>query len=112
MAEIVLTALHGASVLSAAAPGCLDRFDVVAACEQLADLIADDHWAPPHLPYVGKARPVDAAWTPPPAVDALRAAPTRHSPDEVVAVLGMHRLGAVEEALRAATAAPWSGPDW
>jgi hypothetical protein len=45
-----------------------------------------------------------AVWTPPPAVDALRAAPTRHSPDEVVAVLGMHRLGAVEEALRAAPA--------
>jgi AcrR family transcriptional regulator len=104
VAEAALTALHGAGVLSAAAPGFVDPFDVVAACEQLTDLVPDDQWAPPHLPYVGKARPADVAWTPPPAVDALRAAPVRHGPDEVVAVLGMHRLSAVEEALRAAPA--------
>ncbi|HYS35860.1 MAG TPA: helix-turn-helix domain-containing protein, partial [Pseudonocardiaceae bacterium] len=35
MAEIVLTMLHGASQLSAAAPGFVEPFDVVSACEQL-----------------------------------------------------------------------------
>jgi AcrR family transcriptional regulator len=104
VAEAALTALHGAGVLSAAAPGFVDPFDVVATCEQLINLAPDDRWAPPHLPYVGKARPVDAAWTPPPAVDALRAEPARLDGDGVVAVLGLHRLAAVEEAVRAAPA--------
>ncbi|MGH3972310.1 MAG: TetR/AcrR family transcriptional regulator [Pseudonocardiaceae bacterium] len=101
-AEAALTTLHGASVLSAAAPGFVDPFDVVATCERLTDLVQDDRWAPPHLPYVARARPADESWTPRAAVDALRAAPTQLTGDGVVAVLGMHRLAAVEEALRAA----------
>jgi AcrR family transcriptional regulator len=104
VAAAALTTLHGAGVLSAAAPGFVDPFTIVATCEQLTDLAPGDRWAPPHLPYVGKARPIDAAWTPPPAVDLLRAAPARLDEDGVVAVLGMHRLGAVEEALRATPA--------
>ncbi|MGH3885192.1 MAG: TetR/AcrR family transcriptional regulator, partial [Pseudonocardiaceae bacterium] len=102
VAEAALTTLHGASVLSAAAPGFVDPFDVVATCERLTDLVLDDRWAPPHLPYVARARPADEPWTPPTAVDALRAEPALLTGDGVVAVLGMHRLAAVEEALRAA----------
>ena len=102
VAGVALTALHGAGQMAAAAPGFGDPFDVVSACEQLADLGLDDAWEPPHLPYVSQARPVDQPWSPPPVVDALRGAPASLTGDGVVAVLGLHRLGAVEEAVRAA----------
>ncbi|WP_433544844.1 TetR/AcrR family transcriptional regulator [Streptomyces sp. CA-294286] len=102
MAETVLTLLHGADQLAAAAPGFVDPFQVVAACEQLAELAPQDgDWAPPHLPYVPKARPVDEPWTPPAATDALRGEAARLADDGVVAVLGLHRLEAAEEAVRA-----------
>ncbi|MGW7412053.1 TetR/AcrR family transcriptional regulator [Streptomyces sp. NPDC054863] len=102
VAEAVLTLLHGADQLAAAAPGFADPFQVVAACEQLAALAPGGDWAPPHLPYVPKARPVDEAWSPPAATDALRGGPVGLADDGVVAVLGLHRLEAVEEAVRAA----------
>ncbi|MEU8887837.1 TetR/AcrR family transcriptional regulator [Streptomyces sp. NPDC048442] len=102
VAEAVLTLLHGADQLAAAAPGFADPFQVVAACEQLAELSPDGDWAPPHLPYVPKARPGDEAWSPPPATDALRGGAVGLADDGVVAVLGLHRLEAVEEAVRAA----------
>jgi hypothetical protein len=102
VAEAVLTTLHGASQLAAAAPGFVEPFDVVRACGQLADLDLGDSWRPPHLPHVPQARPADAPWSPPPAVDALRATPARLTGDGVVAILGLHRLAAVEEAVRAA----------
>jgi hypothetical protein len=101
VAEVALTILHGASQMAAAAPGFGDPFDVVSACEQLADLDLDDEWQPPHLPYVPQARPADQPWSPPPAVDALRGGPASLTGDGVVAILGLHRLGAVEEAVRA-----------
>lgn len=102
VAEAVLTLLHGADQLAAAAPGFADPFQVVAACEQLAALAPGGDWAPPHLPYVPKARPVDEVWSPPPATDALRGGAALLADDGVVAVLGLHRLEAVEEAVRAA----------
>jgi AcrR family transcriptional regulator len=105
-AEVALTTLHGAAQLAAAAPGFADPFDVVRACEGFADLELGsgrgDEWAPPHLPYVPRARPVGRPWEPPAAVDAVRDAPARLDADGVVAVLGLHRLVAVEEAVRAA----------
>ncbi|MEV4620332.1 helix-turn-helix domain-containing protein [Asanoa sp. NPDC049573] len=94
VAETALTTLHGASQLAAAAPGFLEPFDVVRACARLADLDLDDAWLPPHLPYAVKARPVDERWSPP------AGAPT----GGVVAILGLHRLASVEEAVRAAPA--------
>jgi AcrR family transcriptional regulator len=101
VAETVLTTLHGASVLSAAAPGFVEPFDVVAACARLAELDPDDRWDPPHLPYVPKARPVDEPWPAPAVLDALSGEPVRLGADGVVAVLGTHRAAAVEEAVRA-----------
>jgi AcrR family transcriptional regulator len=105
-AEVALTTLHGAGQLAAAAPGFADPFDVVSACEELADLELGsgrgDEWAPPHLPYVPRARPAGSPWAPPAAVDAVRGTPARLADDGVVAVLGLHRLVAVEEAVRAA----------
>ncbi|GLW65094.1 TetR family transcriptional regulator [Actinomadura rubrobrunea] len=102
VAEAVLTTLQGASQMSAAAPGFVEPFDIVAVCERLADLTLDDRWAPPHLPYAPRARPDDTPWSPPPAVDALRGEPVRSEDDGVVAILGLHRLEAAEEAVRAA----------
>jgi hypothetical protein len=95
VAETTLTTLHGASQLAAAAPGFLEPFDVVRACARLADLDLDDAWLPPHLPYAVKARPVDERWSPPPGAPA----------DGVVAILGLHRLASIEEAVRTAPAA-------
>jgi AcrR family transcriptional regulator len=102
LAEVALTTLHGATQLAAAAPGFGEPADLVAACERLADLDLADAWQPPHLEFVPRARPTDAPWAPPPAPDALRRQPAQLTGDQVVAVLGLHRLGAVEEAVRAA----------
>jgi AcrR family transcriptional regulator len=102
VAEIALTTLHGASQLAAAAPGFGDPFAVVLACERLAELDLGDTWQATHLPHIPPARPTDRPWTPPAAIDALRDEPARLDGDGVLAVLGLHRLAAVEEALRAA----------
>jgi AcrR family transcriptional regulator len=104
VAEAALTALHGADRLAAVAPGFGEPFTTVAVCEMLAGLELDDGWGPPHLPYVPAAETVDEPWSPPALRDALRAEPAQLDRDGVVAVLGMHRLGAVEEAVRAAPA--------
>ncbi|MEV4532676.1 TetR/AcrR family transcriptional regulator [Asanoa sp. NPDC049518] len=94
VAETALTTLHGASQLAAAAPGFVEPFDVVRACAQLADLDLDDAWLPPHLPYAVRARPVSERWTPPAGGPA----------GGVMAVVGLQRLAAVEEAVRSAPA--------
>jgi AcrR family transcriptional regulator len=99
-AESVLTTLHGAAQMAAAAPGFVEIFNVVRACEQLADLDLGDRWPPP--PIVPQARAADEPWSAPPAVDLTRGGPARLAGDGVVAVLGLHRLSAVEEAVRAA----------
>lgn len=101
LAEMALTTLHGASQLAAAAPGFVEPFNVISACEHLAALDLGDIWQPPHLPHVPQARPTDEPWFPPPVPDAIRGVPARLSGDGVVAILGLHRLAAVEEAVRA-----------
>ncbi|RZS40742.1 TetR family transcriptional regulator [Herbihabitans rhizosphaerae] len=106
VAEAVLTTLHGTSQLAAAAPGFIEPFNVIGACEQLASLEVEDVWQPPHLPYVPQARPADRAWTPPSTVDIMTGDPVRLADDGVIAVLGMHRLSAAEEAVRAAPDLP------
>ncbi|MFT7834878.1 TetR/AcrR family transcriptional regulator [Saccharothrix sp. BKS2] len=97
VAETVLTALHGASGLAAAAPGFGEPFDVISACERLAGLDLSDWWPPPERPPV---RVGDAPWRPPTAVDLVRAAPVTPDGDGVVVVLGLNRLAAAEEAVR------------
>jgi AcrR family transcriptional regulator len=101
-AGTVLTILQGASQLAAAAPGFVEEFAIVRACEQLAGLDLDDVWQPPHLLHVPRARPASEAWSPPPAVDAIHGEPARLRGAGVVAILGLHRLAAIEEAIRAA----------
>ncbi|MEO3812295.1 helix-turn-helix domain-containing protein [Sphaerisporangium sp. B11E5] len=100
LAEAVLTTLHGASQMAAAAPGFLEPFDVVTVCRELAGL--DLGGGRPPLPGVPPPRAVDEPWSPPPATDAVRRSPARLLGDGVVAVLGLHRLEAAEEAVRAA----------
>jgi AcrR family transcriptional regulator len=101
VAETVLTTLQGASQLAAAAPGFVEPFHVIRACGQLANLDLDDAWQPTHLPYVPPARAAAEVWSPPTVTEAIREAPARLTGDGVVAILGLHRIAAVEEAVRA-----------
>lgn len=105
IAEATLTTLYGASQLADAAPGFIDPFNVVGTCERLADLRIEDTWPPPHLAFVPPALPADEPWAPPPvAVDLVRGRPVRLGGNGVLAVLGLHRLEAAEELVRAAPA--------
>lgn len=101
VAESVLTSLHGAGQLAAAAPGFTDPFTVIRSCERLAGLELDDAWPLPHIAHVPDARAVDRPWSPTAALDALHGERVTVD-DGVVVALGLHRLAAVEEALRAA----------
>lgn len=100
VAKTVLATLHGASRTAAAAPGFMEPYDVVSACERLAGLELSDWWAPPT--GVRPARRADEPWEPPGAADLVRGEPASLAADGVVAFLGTHRLSAVEEAVRAA----------
>jgi hypothetical protein len=98
VAEAALTVLHGAGQMAAAAPGFVEPFNVVRACEQLADLDLDDTWFVP--PFITHAQVVDEPWAPPHVVDRLRGEPAALARDGVVAILGLHRIEAIEEAVR------------
>ncbi|MER6996227.1 helix-turn-helix domain-containing protein [Streptomyces sp. NPDC000410] len=100
LAETVLTTLHGASRMAAVAPGFVAPFDIVSAAEQLAGLRIDDWWCPPDI--VAPAQPADERWAPPAAVDVVRGEAARLDGDGVVAFLGLHRLAAAEQLVRAA----------
>lgn len=100
VAEAALTVLHGAGRVAASAPGFGEPFHVVRVCEALARLDLDDEW--PARTLVPPVRPVDEAWSPPEAVDALRQEPASLAGDGLVAILGLHRLSAAEEAVRGA----------
>jgi AcrR family transcriptional regulator len=100
VAETVLTTLHGASQLAAAAPGFGDQFNVAKACEQLAYLDVPDEWL--EAPFTPQVRTVDEPWTPPSARDVVRGEDVSLAGDGVVAVLGLHRASAIEQAVRAA----------
>ncbi|MFD0901718.1 helix-turn-helix domain-containing protein [Actinomadura sediminis] len=103
LAELALTLLTGSGHLAGAAPGFGDPFDVARACRHLAGLDLADAWDPPHLPYAAPATPVRAAWEPPgEQTDEITGRPAGLAADGVVAVLGTGRLGAAEEAVRAA----------
>lgn len=98
VAETALTLLHGARQLAAAAPGFAEPFDVVSACEKLGELSLNDYWAPPDA--TAPPRPADDAWASPSTVDLVTGEEVAPA-DGVVAVLGLHRLAAAEEAVRA-----------
>jgi AcrR family transcriptional regulator len=98
LAESVLTMLYGASQLAAAAPGFGEPFDVVSACERLAGSALNDFWSPPHGPP--QASRIDEPWSPPDMTDLVRREPVVPG-DGVIAILGLHRAAAVEEAVRA-----------
>lgn len=100
LAELVLTLLHGTAQLAEKAPGFGDPFDVIRVCEHLAGLDLGDTWDPPHRRFVTPARAVREEWTPPGALpDLITGAPVDLGGG--VAVLGVNRLGAAEEAVRA-----------
>ncbi|MFG2041131.1 TetR/AcrR family transcriptional regulator [Dactylosporangium sp. NPDC048998] len=102
VAGTVLTHLQGAGRLAAAAPGFVDEFAVVGACERLAGLDLEEVWDPPYLAHAPRPRLIDEPWSPPPAHDTVRDAPLPEADSGVVAVLGLHRASAIEEAVRSA----------
>jgi hypothetical protein len=99
LAELVLTLLHGAGRLAEKAPGFGDPFDVIRACEHLAGLDLGDVWDPPHREFVSPAQAGREEWTPPAALDLVTGEPVEFGGGLVV--LGVNRLGAAEEAVRA-----------
>lgn len=100
LAELALTLLHGAGQLAEKAPGFGDPFDVTRACEHLAGLDLGDTWDPPHRGFVPPARAVREEWSPPGALpDLVTGEPVEL--DGGLVVLGVNRLGAAEEAVRA-----------
>ncbi|GAA2316419.1 TetR/AcrR family transcriptional regulator [Nonomuraea roseoviolacea subsp. roseoviolacea] len=112
-ATAALTLLQGASQRAALAahPATRSRTvsaareeeDVVRACERLARL---DPGPAPLFPVLTlKPYSVDAPWAPPPAVDALRGDPLALDGDGLVVFLGLRRLSALEDVVRAAPAA-------
>jgi AcrR family transcriptional regulator len=103
LATTALTMLHGARQLAAAAPGFVEAFDVVGACERLGGLELNDFWAPPR--HTAPAVPLTQPWRPPSTVDLVTGGAPAQA-DGVVAVLGLRRLAAAEEAVRAAPGTP------
>ncbi|MFE3461475.1 TetR/AcrR family transcriptional regulator [Nocardiopsis aegyptia] len=104
LAETVLTTLVGAAQTAVVAPGLVDPFNVIRACERLAGLDLADAWPPPHLDHAVPAEPADEPWSPPAAPDVLRGSEAGLGGDGIVLVLGLSRLEAVEDALRSAPA--------
>ncbi|MQM27475.1 TetR/AcrR family transcriptional regulator [Glycomyces albidus] len=103
LAELALTLLAGSSLVAELAPGFGDPFDRTRACGHLARLDLDDAWAPPHLPFAGPAEAVDEPYVAPDGlVDLIGGEPADLGADGVVAVLGLERLAAAEDAVRAA----------
>lgn len=103
LAELVLTLLSGAAHLAETAPGFSDPFDLIRACEHLAGLDLDDTWAPPHLAFSPPAQRAEEDWAVPADLpDLLTGDPVGFGADGVVVVLGVGRLSAAEEAVRAA----------
>lgn len=100
-AEAVLTTLHGARGMAAAAPGYLEPFDVIKACERLVDLDVDDTWPTP--PIVPETIMVDEPWAPAFLLsDIVSGRRVAIDHDGVHVVLGPERLSAAEDAVRAA----------
>ncbi|MFI5938208.1 TetR/AcrR family transcriptional regulator [Actinoplanes sp. NPDC051494] len=103
LAELVLTVLDGAARMAETAPGFGDPFDVALACRHLSTLELAETWNPPHLPYVDPARSVDEQWVAPGGLpDVLTGNTARLDEDGVILIVGTARLGAAEEAVRAA----------
>ncbi|WP_236051907.1 TetR/AcrR family transcriptional regulator [Nonomuraea cypriaca] len=100
LAEAALTVLHGAGQMAAAAPGFVEPFNVVRVCEGLAELDLGDRWSV--APMIPRVEAADEPWSPSAAVDAITGDTAPLTRDGVVAVLGLHRLSAAEEAVRAA----------
>ncbi|MBZ3906118.1 TetR/AcrR family transcriptional regulator [Streptomyces griseiscabiei] len=102
-AALALTLLHGAAGLAENAPGTGDPFDLAGAAEHLAGIALTDDAEPPHVPFVAPARPVQDRWVPPGGPrDEITGRPVDLDDDGVVVVLGVARLSAAEEAVRAA----------
>ena len=101
VAETVLTTLYGAQQLTVAAPGFVGPFDLVESATRLVQAAMRDEWAPPHFEFAPSASEVDLPWTSITDHDMVGNRLVTIQ-DGVIAVLGLRRLAAMEEAVRAA----------
>ncbi|WP_254205266.1 TetR/AcrR family transcriptional regulator [Nocardia alni] len=100
IAEAVLTILYGATQLSFAAPGATDPDHVIALCEHVAHLEGEPVAPPAPRATAASVTTVDEPWSPPAAIDRLHNKPARTG-SGIVSVLGMNRISAIREILRA-----------
>ncbi|MGY4102892.1 TetR/AcrR family transcriptional regulator [Nocardia sp. R16R-3T] len=98
IAESVITLLYGATQLSFVAPEFVDGAKVIAACEQMVHHRIDD--GARTMAHIAAVADVYEPWTPPPCRDLVHRAAADLSGGNVVAVLGMNKLGAVADILR------------
>lgn len=104
IAESVITLLYGATQLSFVAPEFVDGAKVIAACEHMVHHRIDDAAQVAADTVVAAntvvAASVDELWAPPPCRDLVHTMAADLSGGNIVAVLGMNRLGAVADILR------------
>ncbi|WP_433597494.1 TetR/AcrR family transcriptional regulator [Nocardia sp. CA-135953] len=98
IAESVITLLYGATQLSFVAPEFVDGAKVIATCEQMVHHRIDDTTRA--MADTVAVTGVDEPWTPPPCRDLVHTVAADLSGANVVAVLGMNKLGAVADILR------------
>ncbi|MFF0458618.1 TetR/AcrR family transcriptional regulator [Nocardia africana] len=102
MANSALTILYGATQLAFAAPGFVDPQHIISLCEQLTpyqyrDAVAE---TPSQSPPPQR---VSEIWTPPTCIDSVHHRAVRPSGTRVIAVLGMHKIDAIRDAVVAAS---------
>ncbi|WP_335991649.1 helix-turn-helix domain-containing protein [Glycomyces sp. MUSA5-2] len=100
LAELALTLLHGSGLLAEAVPGFGDPADRARACGHLARLDLADAWTPAHPAAPAAASREILAPLDSPA--DLLGGRIDLGADGVIAVLGVSRLAAAEDAFRAA----------
>ncbi|WP_280441613.1 TetR family transcriptional regulator [Nocardia brasiliensis] len=98
-AESVLTILYGATQLSFAATEFVNPDHVVTLCGQVAHLDAPKPQIPRRAFRDRQSVRLDRQWTPPSCLDLLQIRPARFDRSGMIAVLGVHRLEALADAL-------------
>ncbi|WP_024804087.1 TetR/AcrR family transcriptional regulator [Nocardia sp. BMG51109] len=99
IAESVLTVLYGATQLSLAAPGFVDPARLEGFCEQIAHLDPGADTPAPEPPIRPALHRVCETWPAPAGFDIVRATRCGLDGHRMVAVLGMHRVAAIQDAL-------------
>ncbi|KAA8886245.1 TetR/AcrR family transcriptional regulator [Nocardia colli] len=98
-AESVLTVLYGATQLAFAASGFVDPGRIVTLCEQIAHLDQSGRQSTRKETTTLEPCPSNTPWSPPTSIDRVYGTTAHLDGNHTIAVLGMHRISAIEEAL-------------